>query len=130
FPIVRFRAHYGNNHNPYIFPLNVSQVFFMPDAADREWRVIIRHDPRAKRIVVDEVNGDFGAAELSDLPSREATSVDASTMTQASEQEEPEVESVPLPNVQVLDAQTHEEEDDDHYDDDQHVDEFIVEWVE
>ena len=95
----------------------------------REWRVIIRHEPRSKRIVGDEVDADFGTAGFSDSM-REAASVDASAMTQASEHDDPEVESVRLPKVQILDAQQLQEEDDDQYDDDQHVDEFIVEWVE
>ena len=127
---VRFRARYGANQNPYVFPLNVSQVFFIPDAADAEWKVVLRADPRSKRIVGDRDVLDFGAPGGPTNAALPRSSLAGSSMTQNPEYEEPEVASIPRPEVQTLDALAGREEDDSHFDDDQHVDEFMVEWLE
>ena len=127
---VRYRARYGPNQNPYVFPLSVSQVFFMPDAVDAEWKVVLRADARSRRIVGDREVIDFGAPGTSGSIAMSRNSTAASSLTENPALEEPEVQSVPLPEVQVLDAMAEREEDDSHFDDDQHVDEFQVQWME
>jgi hypothetical protein len=48
--------------NPFLFPTNATQVFFMLDQQDPNWRCVIRHEPRGRRIlgVNDQVS--FGIA--------------------------------------------------------------------
>lgn len=44
---VLFHARDSQNLNPYVYPASISQVFFMEDSKNPNWRVVIRHDPRA-----------------------------------------------------------------------------------
>ncbi|KAG0597176.1 hypothetical protein M758_UG318100 [Ceratodon purpureus] len=102
----------------------------MPDAADGDWKVVLRAEARSRRLVGDREFIDFGAAGTppNGMPPRSSNA--GSSMTQNTDHEEAEVESIPLPEVRVLDALAEREEDDSHYDDDQHVDEFVVQWME
>ena len=126
---VRFRARYGASHNPYVFPVSVSQIFFMPDAVDNDWKVVPRAEARSKRVVGDRDVLEFGAPGGPHNAAFPRTSVAGSSVTENFDHEEPEVESIPLPEVQVVDAMAGGEEDDSFFDDDQHVDEFLVQWL-
>ena len=37
--------------NPYILPANAEQVFFMEDVVTPGWTIVLRHEPRSRRIV-------------------------------------------------------------------------------
>jgi hypothetical protein len=34
----------------YVFPKHYNQVFFYPYVLDRDWRFVLRHNPRSKHI--------------------------------------------------------------------------------
>ena len=63
--------------NPYVYPASVSQVFFIDDSCDPGWKVVLRHDPRSKRIEGDRVVQIFGSAGYArpTLSTRSATTV-------------------------------------------------------
>ena len=89
---VKYKAMYGALHNPYVFPLSVSQIFFMPDAMDSDWKVVLQADARRKRIVGDHDIVDFGAAETQGNGPCPRSTTAGSSMTRNSHTEEPEVE--------------------------------------
>lgn len=61
FWVVRYHARDGPQQTPYVFPLGVSEVFFMLDSEDPNWKVVICYDPRSKRAIGDGDVIDFGA---------------------------------------------------------------------
>ncbi|KAG0597431.1 hypothetical protein M758_UG337800 [Ceratodon purpureus] len=47
--------------NPFLLPVNAEQVFFMEDVVHPQWKIVLRHEPRARRVVENSVPGfDFG----------------------------------------------------------------------
>ena len=114
--------------NPYVFPGSVSQVFFMDDSLDPAWKVVLRHDPRSRRIEGDRDVMIFGAAD-SQRPTLSSRSAGFSM---------PEVgreASTFDPGEEVIAEQVNAiiygvEHADDHYDDTQYKDEFQIQYVE
>jgi hypothetical protein len=41
----------SNRVSPYIYPASCTQVYFVDDAVDPNWKVVVLHDPRSRRIV-------------------------------------------------------------------------------
>lgn len=76
---VRFSAREDSEvRNKYIFPCNATQVFFVDDSSDPHWKVVVRHDPRSKRIVGMKEQEFFGAvgADLGDAAVKTLQHVD------------------------------------------------------
>lgn len=53
--------------NPFVFPSSVSQVFFVEDGGNREWKIVIKHEPRSRRVVYSS-DTDFVVAMDAELP--------------------------------------------------------------
>lgn len=47
--------------NPFLLPANASQVFFLDDSRDPEWRVVVFHEPRSKRVTGSDAHEQFHA---------------------------------------------------------------------
>ena len=119
-----------DNHNPYVFPASVSQVFFVADGADPAWKVVLRHDPRSRRIQGEREVHVFGAAGSSrpTLSTRSASLAGGSR--NGNQQHDLDAEEVPL---ERFNARIQEEEDVDdqgHLEDTQFEDEFEIQYVE
>ena len=112
--------------NPYVYPSTVSQVFFVGDTADPAWKVVLRHDPRSKRVIGDREVHVFGAPGSS-RPM--LSTVSMSRQDPESSQSTAEGEEVP---VEQINAFLHGEErpdDDHHLDDTQFEDPMELQYV-
>lgn len=69
---VLYNARDAPNENPYVYPAAISQVFFMEDPRNPEWRVVIKHEPRTRRIIGDREVTQFSAAGTSAPDHRDA----------------------------------------------------------
>lgn len=49
----------GTRKNPFILPANSSQVFFVEDMRDPEWRVVVFHEPRSRRVFGRDAHDPF-----------------------------------------------------------------------
>ena len=60
---VLYDAKTTNNHqNPFVFPGRVSQVYFMNDELSPKWKVVLHHEPRARRVTQENEFPDIEAA--------------------------------------------------------------------
>lgn len=103
--------------NPFMLPVNVEQVFFIEDVLSPGWNVVLRHEPRARRIV--------GNSELafSHAPIHsEFAEIGQVTADRSSIDEQEQVRQVPLARVLELDANLTRGEDDSHFDDNEYED--------
>ena len=110
--------------NPFILPVNVEQIFFMEDVLCPGWNVVLRHEPRSRRIV--------GNSELafSHVPTHsELDDVVQTTVGHGSIDEHEEVRQVPLARVHELDANLTIQEDDSHFDDNEYEDDLDCDLV-
>ena len=107
--------------NPYILPVNAEQVFFMEDVLTPDWKIVLRHEPRARRIVGDSSSA-FGHSQ-SDTAFENigGASTEDSDMTGTGDVGE-QPRQVPLGRVQELDVHMRREEADSHYDDNEYED--------
>ena len=116
--------------NPYVFPANVSQVFFVGDAADPAWKVVLRHDPRSKRMQGEREIHFFGAAGSTrpTLSTRSGLAPNAGSSRSA----HLDNDGVEVPWEQVNAFVREEEHADDvgHLEDTQFEDEFDLQYVE
>lgn len=114
--------------NPYVYPSNVSQVFFVTDAADPAWKVVLRHDPRSKRIQGDREVHFFGAAGSTrpTLSTRSSGHI-GSTSGQSNLSD---AEEVPLERFNAFLREEGRADDEAHLDDTQFVDEVDIQYVE
>lgn len=116
--------------NPYVFPASVSQVFFVTIAEDPAWRVVLRHDPRSRRIQGEHEVHVFGASG-STRPILSTRSVPrASSSSMGNRVLGLDAEEVP---VEHFNARVQEEEpadDEAHLEDTQFVDEVDLQYVE
>ena len=97
----------SQRHNPYVFPCTISQVFFMSDRLQADWRVVLRHEARSRRRVDETqyvVFGAGGAAEEEDL------------VAPAVHRQNPVMEGdeVDVAAVRAIDATTNQPQDDSH----------------
>lgn len=112
--------------NPYVYPSHVSQVFFMGDQRNPEWKVVLAHEPRSKRIVGEKEQQIFGA---SGAPIHAEGMIPRAAIPRsraATEAALPDLK-VPYDQVEAINADIRAEQQVDAiYDDDQYEDEFYV----
>ena len=71
--------------NPFVFPSRVSQVFFIGDALNPDWKIVLRHEARRKRVTQDGEGIDFDNAGVHyPLPRGIATHDDTDASQQTS----------------------------------------------
>ena len=116
--------------NPYVYPANVSQVFFIEDSIDPSWKVVLRHDPRSKRIEGDRVIQIFGAAGYSrpTLSTRSATTQEQPTSPVHAHAVD--IEEVPIEQFEAYLQEEERPDDERHLDDTQYEDEVELVYVE
>ena len=131
FWLVHFQSREApEKHNPFVYPSNVCQVFFLDDVVDPAWKVVLRHDPRSKRIEGEREVHVFGASgSVNEALStrsrgRHAPNRDPST-SQADQDEEFLVEQ-----VNVIVYREENPEDENHLSDLQYEDEFDLQYIE
>ena len=116
-------------HNPFVFPSQVSQVYIMNDDQHEEWKVVLYHEPRARRVTEDKDFPDIdsageqfplpeGTGNSEDGPSRNSTSVDAGAVI------------IPAATVPAVVQETTVEEEDEFLDDADFEDEMELQYVE
>ena len=116
--------------NPYVFPGTVSQVFFMDDSIDPAWKVVLRHDPRSKRIEGDRDVFIFGAAgSLRPTLSSRSAAVSSSAFGRGEAVDDVGEELIADQVNAILHGVEHAD-DERHYDDTQYEDEFEILYVE
>ena len=120
----------SQKENPYVFPENVSQVFFVSDAADPAWKVVLRHDPRSKRIQGEREIHVFGApgSTRPTLSSRSGPALNAgSSRTSNIDNVE---EEVPWEQFNAFVRDEEQADDEGHFEDTQFEDEVGIQYVE
>ena len=106
--------------NPYLLPGNAEQVFFMEDVLTPEWKIVLRHDPRGRRVIGDSENAfDYTHSVLDNVDRNSAVAVSVADAVDQQSQ----LRQVPIARVHELDADLRREEDDSHYDDNEYEDE-------
>ncbi|KAG0563323.1 hypothetical protein KC19_8G021700 [Ceratodon purpureus] len=115
--------------NPYIFPASVSQVYFMNDALQEEWKVVLRHEPRARRVTEDKEFVDFETAgERFAPPEGLGQSDDAGRHAEVPSSVDDEI--LPAGEVQELAREAANEELEAFLDDADYEDEVDLQYVE
>ena len=115
------------HENPFVFPEHVSQVFFMDDARDERWKVVLSHEPRSKREVGEYDHTMFaGVGHAPGTAGLFPTGVDTSEGATGTQDLHQPTAEVPLPTIAVLDALQLPPEDDAFYEDDQYQDDYTV----
>lgn len=119
----RFDARGGEaRRNSFVLPANVSQVFFVEDTRDPEWRVVVFHEPRSKRVTGGDAHERF-EADRDEMDFE--TPCPATTEDTHMERGEPL--PVPLEQVRSIDAQIHMLDDDAIFEDTQYEEDPDVE---
>ena len=108
--------------NPYILPANAEQVFFVEDVLTPGWSVVMRHEPRSRRVVGNSEEA-FDFNPNSEILSHLERPASYSRGCDTSSREGDIVREVPGGRVAELDANLTIEEDDSHYDDNEYEDE-------
>lgn len=119
----------GPRLNPYVFPASISQVYFMDDGVHEGWKVVLRHDPRSRRVTEDKETLEFDSAgECFPPPNGGAASENEFPPSAASNP----VEEAPLGTeyVQVVDEHHGLINEDDFLDDADYEDEIALQYVE
>ena len=124
---VLFNARDTQNENPYVYPSTISQVFFMADSRHPDWKVVLKHDPRARRIVSDNEAAEFGAPGTVSNHGRRGPGTDMG-------EEEPyryaRDEEIPVDQYNTVAAMIEDALDERHLDDTQYEDEVEIAYVE
>lgn len=107
--------------NPYILPLNVEQIFFMEDVITPGWHVVLRHEPRARRVVGSSTAA-FGYGPDDSFLDHFRRGRHGSTGINSGLNGEGIQREVPSSRVAELEVNLTREEDDSHYDDNQYQD--------
>ena len=115
--------------NPYVYPASVSQVFFLDDSVDPSWKVVLRHDPRSKRIEGDRDVIVFGAAGSSRPTLSSRSALRDATNSKPQDISAP-VDEVPLEQYHAYLREEERPDDEHHLDDSQFEDEFELQHVE
>jgi hypothetical protein len=117
---VKYNARQDDTwHNPYVFPCAMSQVFFMHDRLQLDWRVVIRSEARNRRRVDENhyiVFGTGGAAEEYDLAAsyaQVAPLVDGDVVDDAVVRAVGATLHLPEDNAHLRDLQYVDDEDED-----------------
>lgn len=118
-----------DKNNPYVYPASVSQVFFLGDSHDPAWMVVLRHDPRSKRIEGDCELHIFGATG-SARPMLNTQSRILPVSSASSARGEDIAEEIPQEEVNTIIREEERPDDDTHLDDTQYEDEVELQYVE
>ena len=117
---------FGENHNQYVFPEHVSQVFFMDDQRDPTWKVVLSHEPRSKRETGEHDHTMFvGTGQRVDSDGIIPRRLRAEVFQNSNADLQTPVAEVPLPAVDILEALQIPAQDDAVYDDDQYEDDYM-----
>lgn len=108
--------------NPYILPANAEQVFFMEDVLTPGWSVVLRHEPRSRRVVGTSVET-YDYSPTYEILSHIDRPTSNNRSQQDSEGQGDRIREIPVGRVAELDANLNREEDDSHYDDNEYEDE-------
>lgn len=122
-----YHAREAPNKNPYVYPASISQVFFMEDPRNPQWKVVIRHDPRARRVIGDREELEFGATGTDGSNAFDDDTDDHREQEHTRDNNNDEVAS-DLYNTVA--AQIEDALDVRHLDDTQYEDEFELAYVE
>ena len=117
-------------HNPYVYPASVSQVFFISDSIDPAWKVVLRHDPRSKRVEGDRIVQVFGAAGSARPTLSTRTDTTQDRVDSPSSSSSRPVEEVPPEQFNAYVMEEERPEDETHLDDTQYEDEVELMYVE
>ena len=107
--------------NPYILPMNAEQVFFLEDVITPGWQVVLRHEPRARRVVGSTTSA-FGYGPKDSFEDHFRRSTQGHASRNAGSSGEGHEREVPLARIAELEANLTREEDDSHYDDNEYED--------
>ena len=119
----------GANVNPFVFPGAVSQVYFIEDGLDSNWKIVVRHDPRSRRVTQEKESFDFESAGTTyPLPTIDSPD-DEATITKESHVPTEDV-MVDADVVRTLVEQCGTSEDDTFLDDADYEDKFELQYVE
>jgi hypothetical protein len=118
-------------YNPYVFPKKVSQVFFINDTRDSNFKVMLRHEPHGVRVTEEKDVSRFDASGTTDgslsLPvfnhGRGIPPLNPAS-GQSTVQQVPEGDVVQAATVEDLQGDVRIPEDDDHFDDVDYEDEL------
>ncbi|KAG0574086.1 hypothetical protein KC19_VG232700 [Ceratodon purpureus] len=114
-------------HNQYVFPKHVSQIFFMDDGRDSDWKVVISHKPWSKRQMGEYDHRTFASVgHAPGTPSLFPVTMNSPDTFQQDSGYRSEAIEVPGPSIEFLDALQLVTEDDAYYDDDQYEEELII----
>ena len=108
--------------NPYILPVNAEQVFFVEDVLTAGWSVVLRHEPRSRRVVGNsgeafDLSTDHEILNEMRRPGASGNQINHSIIEPVCARE------IPVARVAELDANLARTEDDSHFEDDQYEDE-------
>ena len=125
---VLYNVRDSENSNPFVYPASVSQVFFMEDSLLPDWRVVLKHDVRSRRVVGDTDVVEFGASGSGDARGNASTDVTETQEADSTEYMRP----VEVPIEQYVNVAAEEEDplDERHLDDTQFEDEVELQYVE
>ena len=115
--------------NPFVYPATVSQVFFLGDSVDPSWKVVLRHDPRSKRIQGEQEVNIFGAA-CSGRPTLSTRTESRATTSQVPSQADEQPEVVPAEQFHAFIHLEEEDDDERHLDDNEYEDAAEIQYVE
>ena len=109
---VKFNARERNSRvNPFIFPENISQVYFMDDGVQEGWKTVLHHEPRSRRVTQEKETPEFErAGECFPLPTGTRITEDDDERADGSSEVEDTI--VDAHCVRVVDAHAAEAEED------------------
>ena len=113
-------------HNPYVYPKLVTQVFFMSDKSSRDWKVILSHEPRSKRIIGEKEQQVFEATGASVYAEGMVPGIERRRHHARTEPNMSDLE-VPLQQYHIINTEMQAQPNEDAiYDDDQYEDEHFA----
>ena len=106
--------------NPYILPVNVEQIFFLEDVTPG-WHVVLRHEPRSRRVVGNSAaafayGADDSLFEHLSRGTQESAGIHSGFEGEGLER------AVPVTRVAELEMNIGRAEDDSHFDDNEYQD--------
>ena len=118
-----------SRHNPFVFPSQVSQVYFMDDELNPAWKVVLHHEPRARRVTQDKEFPDIETAG-EQFPPPEGTVQHDEGSSSTWNNDEPAAVIVPGVNVPSSAVQGTVEEEDQFLDDADYEEEMELQYME
>ncbi|KAG0596866.1 hypothetical protein M758_UG290600 [Ceratodon purpureus] len=115
--------------NPFVFPATVSQVYFMDNGVDRDWKTVLRHDGRSRRITEDKGIAEFETASTN-FPPPNGVPAPNDGVAGVSSQAPTEDVVLDAENVRNLYEENAIEDEDAYLDDADYEDEITIQYVE